>query len=149
MSKKSLRALLSALAIGGTLAVLLVVTMRGDAMYFREVDEVMAQPALYQGKTFKMHGYVVEDSIKRRGSSLDYRFEVRNGESVIAASYTGLVPDTFKGGAEVVLTGRLSETGFQVEPNGVTAKCPSKYEEQAKAGYSHPAGVPMTKSPEN
>ena len=44
MSKKSLRALLSALAIGGTLAVLLVVTMRGDAMYFREVDEVMAQP---------------------------------------------------------------------------------------------------------
>ena len=44
------------------------------------------------------------------------------------ATYTGIVPDTFKDGAEVVLTGRLGPDGFQVEPNGVTAKCPSKYE---------------------
>ncbi len=47
---------------------------------------------------------------------------------MVRASYSGVVPDTFKDGAEVVLKGRLSGDGFEVEPNGVMAKCPSKYE---------------------
>jgi len=38
------------------------------------------------------------------------------------------VPDTFKDEAEVVLKGKLTPTGFHTDPNGVTAKCPSKYE---------------------
>jgi cytochrome c-type biogenesis protein CcmE len=38
------------------------------------------------------------------------------------------VPDTFKEGSEVVIKGTLGPGGFQVEPNGVMAKCPSKYE---------------------
>jgi len=39
------------------------------------------------------------------------------------------VPDTFKGEAEVVLRGELTpDGGFHTEPNGVIAKCPSKYE---------------------
>ena len=35
--------------------------------------------------------------------------------------------------SEVVLTGRLSADGFVVEHDGVMAKCPSKYVEQASA----------------
>jgi cytochrome c-type biogenesis protein CcmE len=42
-----------------------------------------------------------------------------------------VVPDTFKDDAEVVLTGKLTPTGFAVAPNGVMAKCPSKYEPKA------------------
>ena len=38
------------------------------------------------------------------------------------------MPDTFKDGAEVVLKGAWTPDGFSVEPNGVMAKCPSKYE---------------------
>ena len=46
----------------------------------------------------------------------------------------GLAFDTFKDEAEVVLKGRLApDGGFQVEPNGVMAKCPSKYEAQAQS----------------
>ena len=47
---------------------------------------------------------------------------------MIQASYTGIVPDTFKDGSEVVLKGHLQTGGFAVESNGVMAKCPSKYE---------------------
>jgi cytochrome c-type biogenesis protein CcmE len=46
----------------------------------------------------------------------------------VGAVYTGVVPDTFKSDAEVVLKGMLSKDGFAVQPNGVMAKCPSKYE---------------------
>ena len=47
---------------------------------------------------------------------------------IVNASYTGVVPDTFKNGAEVVLKGQLHGQSFAVESNGVMAKCPSKYE---------------------
>ena len=53
---------------------------------------------------------------------------------MVDATYTGVVPDTFKDTpgeeAEVVLKGRLTNEGFHVDPNGVMAKCPSKYEER-------------------
>jgi cytochrome c-type biogenesis protein CcmE len=49
------------------------------------------------------------------------------------------VPDTFKSDSEVVLKGELSASGFKVQPNGVMAKCPSKYE--AKPGSATPSGT--------
>jgi cytochrome c-type biogenesis protein CcmE len=49
----------------------------------------------------------------------------------VSVTYTGVVPDTFKGEAEVVLHGRLGPDGFRTDPNGVIAKCPSKYEAAA------------------
>jgi cytochrome c-type biogenesis protein CcmE len=66
---------------------------------------------------------------------LDWRFKIQNnpiraGEpgNVMTVTYSGIVPDTFKGEAEVVLHGKLSTEGFHTDPNGVIAKCPSKYE---------------------
>ena len=47
---------------------------------------------------------------------------------IVDAVYRGVVPDTFKDEAEVVLKGRFDGTTFHTEPNGVMAKCPSKYE---------------------
>ena len=60
--------------------------------------------------------------------TLEVRFKVENNGAVIDAEYTGLVPDTFQDGSEVVISGQLSPHGFSVAPNGVMAKCPSKYE---------------------
>jgi len=65
---------------------------------------------------------------------MDYRFTIKTDEYSVVADYTGIVPDTFKDGAEVVLSGRLSPEGFKVDPNGVTAKCPSKYEAAGPSG---------------
>ena len=59
--------------------------------------------------------------------TLEYRFQVQSKGSVVPASYTGIVPDTFKDGSEVVLKGHLGPKGFAVDANGVMAKCPSKY----------------------
>jgi cytochrome c-type biogenesis protein CcmE len=76
----------------------------------------------------------VPGSLFVKPSTLEYRFKVQNnparsGQSggVVDATYTGIVPDTFKDEAEVVLKGQLTSTGFHTDPNGVMAKCPSKY----------------------
>lgn len=128
MSKKLIRVLLAVVVIGGAFTVLLATTMRQNAQYYLHVDEVMPAASQWYGKNLQLHGFVVAGSIQRRPDTLDYRFKVKNGDAEVQADYTGVVPDTFKDGAEVVLKGRLTATGYQVEENGIVAKCPSKYQ---------------------
>ena len=116
-------------------------TLQDGTEYFKHVDEVMTDPQAWQGKPLQLHGYVVPGSIMKRQDTLEYKFKVQNNPArdadqghVVEASYTGIVPDTFKGEAEVVLRGKLTSTGFHTEPNGVVAKCPSKYEAKSTAG---------------
>jgi cytochrome c-type biogenesis protein CcmE len=112
-------------------------TLRDGVEYYKHVDEVMASPSQWEGKPLQLHGFVVANSILRRPDSLDYRFKVQNNGTMVAATYSGIVPDTFKDTpgteSEVVLKGRLASDGFHVEPNGVMAKCPSKYEPSKSA----------------
>ncbi|MBE3087640.1 MAG: cytochrome c maturation protein CcmE [Chloroflexi bacterium] len=123
------------LKIGMTAAVLVLAlsgllwsTLREGTEYYKHVDEVMANPEAWQGKRLQLHGFVVRYSILRKRDSFDYRFQVQNKGRIVAAHYTGIVPDTFADDAEVVLKGTLTPDGFHVAPNSVMAKCPSKYE---------------------
>ncbi|MDE3156402.1 MAG: cytochrome c maturation protein CcmE [Acidobacteriota bacterium] len=111
------------LAFGG----LLWSTLRDGTEYYKHVNEVMASPQQWEGKHLQLHGFVVPGSILQKPDTLQYRFKVQNKGSVVEAMYTGVVPDTFKDNAEVVLKGTLEPDGFHVESNGVMAKCPSKY----------------------
>jgi cytochrome c-type biogenesis protein CcmE len=119
-----LTSLVLVLAFGG----LMYSTLSEGTEYYKHVDEVMVDPSSWQGKNLQLHGFVVPNSIRRRPDSLDWRFEVQSKGHVVRASYSGIVPDTFKDEAEVVLKGKLSPDGFHVAPDGVMAKCPSKYE---------------------
>ena len=116
------------LAFGG----LLYSTLSEGTEFYKHVDEVMIDPGAWQGKRLQLHGFAQD--IRRSKTSLEHRFQVEYNGKVVPATYTGIVPDTFKDGSEVVIKGRLSTEGFHVEPNGVMAKCPSKYEAKQAPG---------------
>jgi cytochrome c-type biogenesis protein CcmE len=126
--KVGLTSLVLAVAFGG----LLYSTMGEATSYYKHVDEVMTQPEQWYGKNLQLHGFAKQ--ITRKPSSLEYRFQVESNGQIVTATYKGVVPDTFKDDAEVVIKGTLTEHGFTVEPNGIMAKCPSKYEPQSVAG---------------
>ena len=122
--KIAVTALVLILAFGG----LLYSTLRDGTEYYKHVDEVMVDPSAWQGKRLQLHGHIVEGSILQKPNTLQYRFQVQFNGRIVQAEYTGIVPDGFKSGSEVVLKGRLNQQqGFSVEPGGVMAKCPSKY----------------------
>jgi cytochrome c-type biogenesis protein CcmE len=123
------------LALGG----LMYSTLSEGTEYYKHVDEVMADPAAWHGKKLQLHGYVVDKSIMRKPDTLEYKFHVQSKGKMVEARYTGVVPDTFKDGSEVVIKGRLTSDGFHVDPGGVMAKCPSKYE-PAKGALPASAG---------
>jgi cytochrome c-type biogenesis protein CcmE len=131
MAKKTVRVLLSTVIVAGALVLLLFSSATESAAYYKMVDEVMVSPEQWYGKPMQLHGHVVDGSMEWRKGTLDRRFKVKGAEHVVQASYSGVVPDTFKDGSEVVMKGRLGPNGFEVEPGGIMAKCPSRYEAAA------------------
>ena len=126
MTGKAVKILATVVVVVLAFTGLMFATLREDTQFYKHVDEVMAQPDAWHGKRLQLHGYVA--GIERKRHSLEYRFNVQSNGHVVRAHYNGVVPDTFKEGAEVVLKGTLDGDGFRVERNGVMAKCPSKYE---------------------
>jgi cytochrome c-type biogenesis protein CcmE len=133
MSSKTLKIGATCLVLAAALGGLMYTTLSEGTEYYMHVDEVMQDPSAWQGKRLQVHGFVSD--LRQRPNTLDYRFQVQNNGKVITANYTGVVPDNFKNGAEVVLKGQLDNDSmaFAVEANGVMAKCPSKYNPQAPA----------------
>ena len=128
MNAKPIKIAVTALVLTLAFSGLLYSTLRDGTEYYKHVDEVMNDPSAWQGKRLQLHGYIVDGSILQKPDTLQYRFQVQSNGKVVAAEYTGIVPDGFKSGSEVVLKGRLNpHQGFSVEPGGVMAKCPSKY----------------------
>ena len=129
------KVLVTVVVVAGGLGYLLYATAAPEVEWYKHVDEVLAQTSAWQGKKLQLHGRVVKGSILRKasGATYEYRFQVEHNGKTIAARYKGLVPDTFKDESEVVLKGRLAPEGhFLVAPDGVMAKCPSKYEAKKK-----------------
>lgn len=143
-----------ALKVGLTVGVLalsffglMFTTMAESTEYYKHVEEVMDAPGEWYGKPLQLHGFVKPESIFRKRNSMEYVFEVQSQGHVVKATYTGIVPDTFKDDSEVVLKGVLGPDGFTVHPNGVMAKCPSKYEAKVgAAGAAAAAAVPPSGS---
>ena len=128
MPAKTVKTIITTLVLTAALGGLLWGTLAEGTEYYMHVDEVMAEPEAWYGKKLQVHGFVVEGSRFVKPDTLEVRFQVENNGAVIDAEYTGLVPDTFQDGSEVVISGQLGPHGFAVAPNGVMAKCPSKYE---------------------
>jgi cytochrome c-type biogenesis protein CcmE len=138
MKNKGFKIGLTSLVLTLTFGGLLYTTMAEGTEYYKHVDEVMTQPEQWYGKKLQLHGFVVPNSIHENRKTLEYWFQVQSNGQIVSARYKGVVPDTFKSDSEVVLKGTLSTEGFAVQPNGVMAKCPSKYE--AKPGSAMPSG---------
>ncbi len=139
----------SVTAVVGTIGGLLYFSTLQGAEYYNHVDEVVTNPAKWKGKKLRVQGFVVPGTIEQgKGDhSLDFRFVIESKPPLqraaqISAEYHGLVPDTFKSGSPVVLTGVLGDDGkIKVAPDGVSAKCPSKYEEGAAVKMPGAAGA--------
>lgn len=108
--------------------------------YYKHVDEVAKEPGKWHDKRLQLHGFVVPSTIAKRidrdHQKLEYKFRVENCGAVAEVRFAGVVPDTFKEGAEVVLKGKFEGELFQTTE--VMAKCPSKY---AQAGEGQSAMI--------
>lgn len=125
MSHKAARIGITSLVLVLAFAGLLYSTMGESLEYYKKVDEVMVNPAEWQGKALQLHGYA--KGVSRKPDSLDYRFDIESNGKIVRAYYSGVTPDTFKEDSEVVVKGRLADDNT-FHATEIIAKCPSKYE---------------------
>ncbi len=80
------------------------------------------------GTNADLTGRVVKGSVRHHGERLTFRVADREGGGpTLPVSYTGTVPDPFRGGREIVVTGEVEHGTFVGEPDTLTTKCPSKF----------------------
>jgi cytochrome c-type biogenesis protein CcmE len=122
--KRKIR-LIVALSVAVLLAVALVYTSFSAASEAKEPSQLInAAP----GTSYDMTGKVVSGSIRHRGEELSFRVVDREGGGpALPVTYSGTVPDPFRGGREIVLTGEVEHGTFVGEPDTLVTKCPSKF----------------------
>jgi len=122
--KRKIR-LVVALSVAVLLAVGLVYTSFSASTEAKEPSQLLdAAP----GSSAQLTGRVVVGSVARRGEAMRFRVADRDdaGKS-IPVSYAGTVPDPFRGGREIVLTGTVEDGVFVGERDTLVTKCPSKF----------------------
>jgi cytochrome c-type biogenesis protein CcmE len=81
-----------------------------------------------------MTGKVVKGSVRREGDALRFRVADRDDPSrSIPVTYSGTIPDPFRGGREIVLTGEVEDGVFVGERDTLITKCPSKFTTESSA----------------
>jgi cytochrome c-type biogenesis protein CcmE len=114
-----------ALSVAVLLAVALIYVSFNASSDTAEPTQIMAASP---GQNFEMNATVVPGSIKHKGETIDFEVEDRGGGNAMPVSYTGVVPDPFRGGREIILTGTREQSGtFVGEPESLITKCPSKF----------------------
>jgi cytochrome c-type biogenesis protein CcmE len=126
----------SVVAVVGAVGAVLYLSALPGGEYYKHVDEVMTNIDQMRGKNLQVHGFVVKDSILQKRGSLEYKFKLEThaprAGAVIDVEYRGLVPDNFKSESEVVAKGTITgDNRLSVVPDGISAKCPTKYNANA------------------
>jgi cytochrome c-type biogenesis protein CcmE len=124
--KRKLR-LVVALSAAVLLAGALVWASFGEATQAKTPSQVLRGTP---GHSYQVTGKVVPGSISRDGGVLRFRIRDRNGTASLPVVYTGVVPDPFRDGREVIVTGRMRGGSFVGDRDSLVTKCPSKFQSQ-------------------
>jgi cytochrome c-type biogenesis protein CcmE len=122
--KRTIR-LAVALGVAALLAGALVYTSFNASTEARQPSQLLGSAS--PGKAYELTGKVVSGSVERGGDVLRFRVRDRNGQASVPVRYTGAVPDPFREGREVIVTGRLRNGLFVAERDSLVTKCPSKF----------------------
>ena len=101
-----------------------------NTVYFLNVSEALDIPH-QELKAARLFGTVADSDITRPANGLGVRFRLRDAESpstMLWVDYAGVVPDTFKPGAEVIVEGGMKGGDFLAK--SLMTKCPSKYQKE-------------------
>jgi cytochrome c-type biogenesis protein CcmE len=118
--KRKLR-LVVALSVALALAGALVYTS------FSGATEASKPSQIEPGRSYEVTGKVVKGSVERDGDRLRFRIRDRDGRESVPVSYAGVVPDPFREGREVIVSGELQRGTFVAERDSLVTKCPSKF----------------------
>jgi cytochrome c-type biogenesis protein CcmE len=123
-----------------TIALTVALVLGGSLLYFSLGGQLQAYVSPAElltsapGQVYRLDGIVAPQKLSNPQDEADspqgLQFWVQDKENTavrVEVSYTGEVPDAFKVGREVVLTGTRDGTTFVAQRNSMITMCPSKF----------------------
>ncbi len=132
---------------------LVVSSSQANSEYFMTVDELSTKGASAMGKSLRVSGAIIGDTIQYDAATLTLTFEVANvpgdnaeieaqgglaevlhqavidpTRSRIKVIYQGPKPDLLRNEAQAIMTGHIDENGV-FHADELLLKCPTRYEE--------------------
>jgi cytochrome c-type biogenesis protein CcmE len=111
-----------------TVIVYLIYTgLRDTMVFYLTVSEVMAMSPEDLTDTQKVGGIVTTGSVQWDPKTLKLSFKLEDEQANLVVNYSGVVPDSFKPGTEVIVEGTYRGDG-SFWATTIMPKCASKYE---------------------
>ena len=90
------------------------------------------------GSSYEVTGVVAAGSVDHSGDELRFQMTDRDdASSKVPVTYSGTVPDPFREGREVIITGELRDGTLVGERDSLITKCPSKFADEAEEDPEH------------
>ncbi|GAC1424093.1 MAG: cytochrome c maturation protein CcmE [Ktedonobacteraceae bacterium] len=122
---------LAGIAILGAIVYLVFINTQASAVYYMTVTE-LHNCTTCATQSVRVAGVVQTGSIVRDDAKEHISFKINDGKAILPVTYSGIVPDIFRAGIQVVVEGKYSGQGaFQAQT--LLAKCPSKFQSATPA----------------
>jgi cytochrome c-type biogenesis protein CcmE len=131
MSKQHVKLAIGAAVVVAAVAYLMFSGATGNTAYFLTVPELQQKFTTLQGEPLRVAGKVTADPIHWDVQNLSLAFTIGEGQTRIPVRYTGIKPDMFQAGADVIIEGKIGHDGVLQASNLMTS-CPSKYQEEKR-----------------
>jgi len=124
--------------IAAAVVYLIVSSISSSAQYYLTVKEVQQKGQNMAGRSLRVSGYVVGDSIAYNPQESSLSFDIVDSHEDLTATtkvdtlkilYTGPKPDLLQHEAQAIAEGKLNPDGTFVASN-LLLKCPTRYEDQ-------------------
>jgi cytochrome c-type biogenesis protein CcmE len=127
-AKRNLKFIVGAVIIFAAIGFLVFNAMGSAGAYYMTVSELTEQAEEYHGKTVRVSGVVVDESVDYNASELILRFNIGDETNQLPIYFHGPRPDNFVRAAEAIVEGKYGDDGV-LYANTLLLKCPSRYEE--------------------
>jgi cytochrome c-type biogenesis protein CcmE len=118
--------MIGGLAILAAVIYLVYANTQANAVYYMTVSE-LKNCSTCMTQSVRVAGVVQQGSIVRDDQKQLVTFDITQGGQRLAVTYSGVVPDIFRPGIEVVVEGHYTGQGpFRAQ--NLLAKCPSKFQ---------------------
>lgn len=95
--------------------------------YYTTVNELKTNDTDALQRGYRVAGLVVTGTVEKTADQLCTRFVISEAGATLPVVYDGILPDTFREGAEVLLEGRYTPEGV-FHATYIMTKCASKYD---------------------
>ena len=118
--------IIAGIAILGAVIYLVYINTQTNALYYMTIPELKHCTTCVT-QDVRVAGYVQAGTIVHNDRTQTVTFVIEDGKQMLPVTYSGVLPDIFRAGVQVVVEGHYSGNGpFQALT--LLAKCPSKFQ---------------------